>query len=180
MSRAAHEARWTHDDARVKGRTRRNGWWVLLLAVALVIGLAIFGYQRWWAFETVAYETKVCEQPLTEDSTWADVEAAGCRPTDVADLGQVVVYNQLDRSDMSARLEPASIEGAVTTYDDIAVNSPAHYLELDTTQPVDNVVVAVPADQEIRRAMTSDASRTDWGVPIGSGGATHYWLLITP
>lgn len=181
MSRSAHEAHWTHADATVKGRSRGNtGWWVLLVAVAVVIGLAVFGYARWWSFQTVEYQTMQCSAPLTEDSSWSEVQAAGCEPVDVEGLGQVVVYNQLDRSDMSSQREPAAVEGAITRYDDVAVNSPAHYLELDLTSTAQTVVVAEPDNQTVRSAMSSDSSGTQWGTPIGSRGPTSYWLLVTP
>lgn len=173
-TRARHEARWSHADATVRGRGQRNRGWVLLLGFAVIVMLATVAYLEFMRFETVTYELRQCEQPLTESSSWADVEAAGCEPlavTGAADLLQI---------ESSTRNAPDRVEGSTWVFDGVAVNSPAHAIELVSPVDAQSGVIAEPTNQVVRSELSPDASGTRWSGFIGSRGPTEYWLLLTP
>lgn len=173
-ARARHEARWTHADATVRGRAQRNRGWVLLVGFAAIVMLATVAYLEFMRFETVTYQLRQCEQPLTEDSSWADVEAAGCEPlaiTGDANLLQI---------EASSRNAPDRVEGSTWTFDEVPVNSPAHAIEMVSPIAARSGVIAEPTNEVVRSTLSPDTSGTRWSGFIGSRGPTTYWLLLTP
>lgn len=171
--RARHEAKWSHEEARVKGRRQSNRWWIMLLGFALIVVLAALGYTRFWNFETVSYELRQCTQPLTAESSWAEVQDAACDPVPAGS-------NQLAVTIEREVAEPDTVEGSTYFFEMMPVNSPAPALRAELERPARTVVVAEPENEQIRRAMSGDASGTRWSASIGSRGPTAYWVLVTP
>jgi hypothetical protein len=171
--RARHEARWTHAEATVRG-THRNRGWVLLVGFAALVTLSTVAYMEFMRFETVSYELRQCERPLSESSSWADVEAAGCEPVTLTDAADLVVVEAATRS------APDRVDGSTWVFDEVPVNSPAHAVELVTPVAGQSVVIAEPTNRVVRDEMSTDASGTRWTGFIGSRGPTEYWLLVTP
>lgn len=177
MARARHEAMWTHQESTVKGSAQRNKPWVLILLVALIAGLAALGYTRFWNLQTVTYELRQCAQPLTAESSWADVQAAACEPVEQVDLRgtQLVVTNE------GEQIQPATVEGSTFSFENIPIHSPAPGLRVDLDRPVSTIVIAEPDNEQIRREMNRlDSAGTSWSAHIGSRGPLHYWVLLTP
>lgn len=173
-TRARHEAKWTHSDATVRGRRQRNRGWVLLLLFGGVIMIATVAYMELMRFETVTYELRQCDEPLTEDSSWADVQAAGCDPVTVTEAASLL------QIESSARSEPDRVEDSTWVFDAVAVNSPAHSLELRSPFAAETGVIAEPTNEVIRNELNGDASGTLWTGYVGSNGPTEYWLLLSP
>lgn len=173
MARARHEGRWTHEEATVRGRTQVNRPWILILCVVLVVGLSALGYSRYNNFQTVSYELRECSQPLTAESTWEQVQQAGCRPVDPAG-SQLVVFIEREI------VQPGTVEGSTFSFDKIPLHSPAPGLRAELTRPARTVVVAEPENEQIRRQMRSDSTEQNWSANIGSRGPLHYWVLVTP
>lgn len=173
MARARHEALWTDAEATVKGSAQRNRPWVLILGVALIVGLASLGYSRFWNMQTVSYELRECAQPLTDESTWEQVQAAACDPVEPGQT-RLLVTNE------GEQIEPATVEGSTFSFDMIPVHSPAPGLRVELDRPMQTIVIAEPENQQIRRQMNGDASGTSWSANIGSRGPLHYWVLVTP
>lgn len=171
--RARHEAHWTHDDALVKGRRQGNRGWVLLIAFALVFGLATTAYLTLMRFETVSYQLRTCTEPLTKDSTWVEVRRADCEPVDASGA-------ELELFEESDRRSPDRIEGSTYFFDEVPVNWPVPGISLRTTDPMRSIVLAEPTTQTIRRELSSDASDTRWSANVGSRGPVEYWILVTP
>lgn len=172
-SRARHEARWTHAEATVRG-THRNRGWVLLVGFAALVTLSTVAYMEFMRFETVSYELRQCERPLSATSSWADVEAAGCEPVTVTDDAGLTVVESATRS------SPDRVEGSTWFFDEVPVNWPAHSLELVTPVAGESGVIAEPTNQVVRGELSRDTSGTRWTGFIGSRGPTEYWLLVTP
>lgn len=173
-TRARHEARWTHSESTVRGRGPRNRGWVLLLCFAAILLIATVAYMQLMRFETVTYELRQCEQPLTDSSSWADVEAAGCQPLAVTGSAGLL------QIESSSRNAPDRVEGSTWVFDAVAVNSPAHAIELTSPVPAQSGVIAEPTNKVVRSRLSPDASGTLWTGFIGSRGPTTYWLLLTP
>ncbi|WP_131105835.1 hypothetical protein [Ornithinimicrobium sufpigmenti] len=173
MARARHEASWTHAEATVKGSTQGNRPWVLILCVALIVGLATLGYSRFWNLQTVSYELRECAQPLTDESTWEQVQAAGCDPVDPGQT-KLWVTNE------GEQIEPATVEGSTFSFDMIPIHSPAPGLRVELDGAAQSIVIAEPENQKIRRQMNGDRAGTSWSANIGSRGPLHYWVLVTP
>lgn len=173
MARARHEASWTDAEATVKGSPQRNRPWVLILGVALIVGLASLGYSRFWNMQTVSYELRECVQPLTDESTWEQVQAAACDPVEPGRT-RLFVTNE------GEQIAPATVEGSTFSFDMIPVHSPAPGLRAELDRPAQSVVIAEPENQQIRRQMNGDAAGTGWSANIGSRGPLHYWVLVTP
>ena len=172
-TRSRHEARWTHADAKATGRLPRNAWWMLPLLAALCLVALYGGYRVYMGIATVTYEVRQCQEPLTEQSTWADVQAAACEPASADALTMALMRGE-------ERVEPDGVSGSVLTWEAWAVNSPEHSVDLDLTEPAETVVIGEPEAQRVRVALTSDASDTRWGGFIGGRGPTSYWVLLTP
>lgn len=172
--RARHEGRWTHDEATVKGSRSRNRWWIMLAPAALIVILAAVGYTRFWNFQTVHYGLRQCNQPLSLESTWAEVQAAACDPIDPAGV-QLTIRNEGQEV-----IEPSAVEGSTLSFDDIPVNSPAPAIRIELDRPAGAIVLAEPDHERIRRELNGDASGTSWSANVGSRGPTDYWVLITP
>lgn len=174
MARARHEALWTHQESTVKGRTQRNRPWVLILLAALIAGLAALGYTRFWNLQTVTFELRQCAQPLTEESSWADVQAAACAPVDPG-ATRLWVANE------GEQIQPATVEGSTFSFENVPIHSPAPGLRADLDRPARTIVIAEPENERIRREMNQlDAAATSWSGHIGSRGPLHYWVLLTP
>lgn len=173
-ARARHEARWTHESSTVRGNRRRNRGWVVLLCFAVIVVLATVAYREFMRFETVSYELRRCEQALTEDSSWADVQAAGCEPVAIASDDSLLLQEE------SALKSPDRTDGSTWLFDEVPVNSPAHSFQLQTSFEARSGVVVEPTNQRIRTELSSDASGTRWTAFIGSRGPTEYWILLTP
>lgn len=173
MARARHEGQWTHEESIVKGSSQKNRAWVLILLVAAVIGLAVLGYTRFWNLQTVTYELRSCAQPLTEESTWAEVQAAACDPMDPGGV-ELVVSNEAEM------VEPSEVDGSTFTFESMPINSPAPGLRMELEGPARTVVVADPDNERIHGAANGASSATSWSAYIGAGGPQHYWVLITP
>ena len=172
-TRSRHEARWTHETSTVTGRKNKNRAWVLLVLAAVVIGLATLGYVRFMGFAPVSYELRECAEPLTEEASWAQVQAAACDPA--ADVGATVTLMR-----GSEAVAPDTVEDATLTWESWPVNSPEHAIEVDLDEPAQSVVIAEPDTERLRTALSPDASDTRWGGFIGGRGPTTYWVLITP
>lgn len=173
-TRARHEARWTHKDSTVSGRRQGNRGWVIILGFLAIALAATVAYMEYMRFETVSYELRQCAEPLTEDSTWADVQAAACEPLSLTDGASLTLIEG------SSRQQPDSAQGSTWVIDGVAVNSPAHAIEIVSPVVAESGVIAEPTNQVVRSTLSKDASGTRWTGFIGSRGPTEYWLLLTP
>lgn len=172
-TRARHEARWTAEDAVVKGRVARNRFWVVLVLFALIVVVSSWAFATRMNFQDLQVQLQVCGEPLTEDATTADVEAAGCVPTDVTDE-QLAMWHE------SARRDPVGTQGAVWQFEEVPINTVANAFQLDLAEPARSVVVLDHEAGTVRAALTPDAADTRWTGVVGSRGPTSYWLLVTP
>lgn len=172
--RARHEARWTHEEATVKGRGPGNrGWWTLALGFAVIAVVATLAFNRYMNFQDVTFELRHCQQPLTAESTWREVQAAACDPAPVG--GDVLtMWHEGSQSSADATAESS------WTFEDVPVNTVVNAMEITTAAPARSVVLAEPDNEQIRRALTSDTARTRWSANIGDRGPTTYWVLVTP
>lgn len=172
-SRSRHEARWSHESATVKGRKNKNRAWVLIPLAIAVVALAAFGYVRYMGFTTVTYEVRSCAEHLEEGADWAAVQAAACDPAPLD--GTTVALMRGTES-----VAPDAVDGSTLVWEDWALNSPQHAIEVELPKAARSVVIAEPEGQRIRTALTPDATDTVWGGFIGGRGATEYWILVTP
>lgn len=173
MARARHEAQWSHQESTVKGKVQRNRPWVLVVLAAVIVVLAALGYTRFWNMQTVTYELRQCAQPLTAESTWAEVQAAACDP--VAPGG-----SRLWVTSEGEQIQPAVVEESTFTFEMIPVASQAHGLRADLDSSASTVVIAEPENEQIRSQMNGDSAGQSWSVHIGSRGPLHYWVLVSP
>ncbi|GAA4867854.1 hypothetical protein [Serinicoccus chungangensis] len=174
-TRSRHEARWTDERSTASGRLPRNQWWVLPVLLA---GLALVLFVAWRVYngvDTVTYEVRRCEAPLTEDASWSEVQAAACDPVDAAALPASVVLMRGEEP-----VEPDLTEGALLTWEGWAVNSPEHSVQVRLEDPAQTIVIAEPTNERVRTALTPDAADIRWGGFIGGRGPTEYWVLVTP
>ncbi|KUG58390.1 hypothetical protein AVL62_10780 [Serinicoccus chungangensis] len=173
-TRSRHEARWTDARSTASGRLPRNQWWVLPLLLA---GIALVMFVAWRVYngvDTVTYEVRRCQEVLTEDASWSEVQAAACDPVDAVALPSVVLMRGEEP------VEPDRSEGAVLAWDGWAVNSPEHSVQVRLEDPAESIVVAEPTNERVRTELTPDAADIRWGGFIGGRGPTEYWVLITP
>lgn len=154
---------------------RRNSPWIMLIITALIVAAIVFAYLRVMAFRTVTYEVLECQSPLTAQSTWAQVEAAGCESIDAN--GEDVTLVLFEGS--SAK-EAESVQGGTFTFEGFPINTPAHSFELRGVQPADSGLLVDPEAQSVRREMRSDASGSTWSGFTGGRGPTEYWILLSP
>jgi hypothetical protein len=160
------------DEWIVHSRKTSQPWVIIPFLVAIGV-LVVLAYQRFMAFDTVTYELRVCQSPLTAETSWSEVEAAGCEP--MTDTGaSVVLYEGTSRHD------PATAEGGVFSFDAFPINASSHAVEISGVPPASSVLIAEPTNERIRRAMSGDASGTSWSGFVGDRGPTEYWLLLTP
>ena len=148
--RSRYEAKWTHPEATVQGKQTRNKWWVIVLGFAAIMLISTTAMVRYMNFQTVGYELLQCAAPLTEESSWAEVQAADCRPMPVD--GVELIHLQ----EGSVR-EPVRVEGSTIFVEDVPINSPAHALRLTLSNPVSSIVVAEPENERLRTEMSGDA-----------------------
>ena len=171
--RHRNEAAWTHEDALVRGHPRRDRAWVLIVLAVLGVVVITLSWSRMMGISDVTYEYRVCREPLTQESTWSQVQAASC---DVAPLGdaRLTLWAQGDQQ------EPDVTAASSWTFEDVPVNTSATAVELDVSDPATSVVLAEPTNQQVRRALTSDTTRTTWSANVGARGPVTYWVLVTP
>lgn len=171
--RARHEARWTAEEAVVKGKVARNRFWVILLLFALIMALSAWAFGRRMNFQELEVQLRACAQPLEETATMAEVEAAGCEPTEVS-TARLRLWHQ------SSPRDPVSAEGSVWRFQDVPIDTVANSVQLDLEQPARSVVMVDHDEGSVREQLTPDASDTRWTGVVGSRGSTSYWLLVTP
>lgn len=146
---------------------------MLIPLVALIAVAATTAYIRFMGFETVSYELRQCEQPLTAESSWDEVQAAGCDPADAAGT-RVELYHE------GVYVEPDSVSEATYTFEGWPVNSPSHAIGVWTTDSARSIVVAEPTNEAVRDQLSSDSAGTTWSGFVGARGPTTYWVLLTP
>jgi hypothetical protein len=156
----------------VNGRTRSRPW-VIVLIVAAIAAVVVLAYQRFMAFDTVTYELRACATPVSPQSSWSDIEAAGCEPVS-DDSVSVVVYEG------TSRHEPSSVAGARYSFGDFPVNTTAHSVEVNGTDPMGTVLIVEPTNERIRREMAGNADGTAWTGFVGARGPTEYRILMSP
>lgn len=167
------EAVWTDETARVKGKRNRNRFWVLFGLVALGAVIISLTWSRMMGVTDVTYELRHCQQPIAEDASWQEVQAAACDPAPIEGL----TARQVAASDEQ---EPSSSSGSTWTFKDVPVNSPENSFRLRLTEPATTVVLAEPGNEKIRREFTGDAEGIRWNAFVGSRGPSEYWILVTP
>ena len=172
-SRHRMEAAWTHPESSVKGRVRRNRAWVLALMFALVVVVATVSWSRMMGVADVTYELRVCDRPLSAASTWTEVEAAGCQAAPAAGTA-VTLWAGGDQQ------EPDTTDRTSWTFEDVPVNTSATGVQVDLRTPARSVVLAEPTNEQVRRALSGDASERRWTANVGSRGPVSYWVLVTP
>ena len=153
--------------------THKNSPWAILVILALIAAVVVLAYQRFMAFDTITYQVRQCAQPLTAESTWADIEAAGCRVGSTAGM-EFRVYE--GRSEHV----PDSVTDDTFIFDRYPVNSVFHTADLTTTEPGQSALIVDPGNEEIRTVMNSDRSGKNWSAYVGREGPTDYWILLTP
>ena len=163
----------TKDGWIVHGQQRNSGWTLLLIAVLIGV-LVVLAYQRFMNFDTITYELRQCDAPLTAESTWSEVEDAGCEPMDAAE-SSFVIYEE------ASRHNPDSVEGSAFVFESFPVNSILHVAELTLAESAESVVVAEPANEQMRVALRRNtADGKVWSGYVGDRGPTEYWILVTP
>lgn len=163
----------TKDGWIVHGK-HQNSLWVPVVIVIVIGVLVALAYQRFMAFDTVTYELRHCAEPLTAESTWEQVEAAGCEPAD-ATGATFVLWEERSRH------EPDSVAGSVFTFDSFPINSVAHSPQLTLPESAETVVVAEPTNEQLRRPMRrTSVDGLNWSGYTGARGPTEYWILVTP
>lgn len=172
-TRARHEARWTAEDAVVKGKVARNRLWVILVLFGLIAVISTWAFTRQLNFQDLQVQLQVCQEPLAEEATSADVEAAGCTPTDVTEE-RVRLWHQ------SSPRDPVSAEGPTWQFEDVPIDTVANAVQVDLPEPARSVVLFDHDGGTVRTALTSDAADTRWTGTVGTRGPTSYWLLVTP
>ena len=172
--RSRHEARWTHEEAIVKGRGPGNrGWWTLALGFAVIATLATVAFNRYMNFQDVTFELRRCQAPLTAGSTWQEVQAAACDPAPIED-DVLTMWHEGSQSSADATT------GSSWVFEDVPINTVVNALEITTGAPAQSVVLAEPDNEQVRRALTADSARVRWSANIGDRGPTTYWVLVTP
>lgn len=171
-SRNRFEGRWTDADAKVKGRWT-NRWWVLPLCLVLVLVPATLLYRNYQGSTTATFEIYQCVQPLSAETTWEEIEGAGCEPADAADY-------EVRRRIAEARSEPDEVHEHSYVFKDYPSNSPGNAVELTAPVALESVVVVELEEQLVRRALSSDSRRQDWYGHLGGRGGHEYRLLVTP
>lgn len=164
-------------------KTDKNGWvvqdshknnpWAMVVIVVVIAVLVIVTYQRFMAFDTITYQVQACEQPLSDTSSWIDVEAAGCVPTSTAGMSFAIFEG-------GSRHQPDSVTDDSFVFDSYPVNSILHTTEFTSGEPAETIAIVDPVNEEIRTIMRGDRSGLDWSAYVGSRGPTEYWILITP
>ena len=172
-TRNRFEAAWTHPDSSVKGRVRRNRPWILALLFVVVVAVVVVTWGRMMNISDVTYELRVCQQPLDDESTWVEVQAAGCTaaPTDGT---RVTLWAE------GSQEEPDETTSTVWTFGEVPLNSPATAVQVDLSSPAASVVLAEPTTERVRRELTGDAAGARWTANVGSRGPETYWILVTP
>lgn len=172
--RSRHEARWTHEQATVKGRGHGNrGWWALALGFAVIVVATTLAFNRYMNFQDVTFELRHCDASLTAESTWREVQAAACDPA-------TIEGDELTMWHGGAQSSPDATGEMSWTFEDVPVNTVLNAMEITTSGPAESVVLAEPDNEHIRRALTSDTEGTRWSANIGGRGPTTYWVLVTP
>ncbi|MFX0538563.1 hypothetical protein ACQBAT_13360 [Ornithinimicrobium sp. Y1847] len=173
MTRNRAEAAWTHPEAKVKGKVRRNKAWVLIGMVAVLTVVIVLAWARLMNFQDVTYEVRECTQPLDRDSTWEQVEAANCQtlPTEGKRLTLWAGGDQQDAD---------TVDDTTWTFESVPLNTVLTAMEIRLTDSASTVVLAEPENEVIRRALSGDASGTRWSANVGSRGPSTYWVLVTP
>ena len=171
MSRNRNEAAWTHDEARVKGR-RRNRAWVLIGLFVTAVAIISLSWARYMNIQDVTYELRVCQQPLTTDASWSEVQAAACDPATTSG-NWLTLWAAGDQQDAS------SVQAQSWIFESVPVNSSATSIQLDLAQPARTVVLAEPDSQTVRRDLTKDKQGLTWTANVGGRGPTTYWVLVT-
>lgn len=153
---------------------RKHGQpWVIPVVLILMGVLVVMTYQRFMAFDSVTYELRQCQTPLTAESTWAQVQAANCEPLDTAGA-TFAIYEGASRHD------PDVTEAHEFLFDSFPINSVEHSVDLRIPVAAASVVVGEPDNEQVRRALSPDAAGKHWTGYTGDRGPTHYWLLVTP
>lgn len=158
----------------VQGQHRNNPW-IMLIIIALIVAAIVIAYLRIMAFRTVTYEVRQCAGPLTAESTWAQIETAGCESIDAAADGATLVLFE-----GSSPKEAESVQGGTFTFEGFPINTPAHSFELSGVQPAETGLLVDPEAQTVRREMSGNASGSTWTGFTGGRGPTEYWILLSP
>ena len=173
MTRARHEAGWTHEQATVKGRRGRSGWLMLAVGFTLVAALSIYGYNRLMDFRPIVFELYTCQTALDEGSTWADVQAAGCSKGST-DQAVLTMWHGGDQSTAD------TVAGSSWTFEDVPNKTVLNAMQLDTSDPASSVLLVEPDKEAIRTVLTSDSAGVRWSGHIGYRPSTTMWVLVTP
>lgn len=168
------EARWTHEEATVKGGpSTRNRLWAVLVLVAVAAVVITFTWRALYQIEDVTFEVQACEEPLTAQSSAAQVEAAGCAPMPVGDSTLTLIES-------GSWLQPDTTGASSWTFEGVAVRTSDKAVQLDLADSAQSVVLVESDTATVRRALTGDMSGHRWTANVGYGGPTTFWLLVTP
>ena len=167
MTRTRDTSEWI-----VHGQHTRRPW-VMFVIVALIVAAVVITYMRFKNFETITYELRSCASPLTAESSWEEVEAAGCEPIDATGVTMTLFEEK-------SRHEPDLVEGGAFTFESFPINTPAQSFEILGTPPSGAGFLVDPGGDIIRRQISSNAAGTDWSGFTGDRGPTQYWVLFTP
>lgn len=172
---AWHEATWADPDAKEK-RGFRWGWlWLLLIPAALIL-LSVARFNNYWQYDSMTVTTLECRDAVAEDATWADMESAGCEPTDVGATVQLVDGGRITDADPETDGTSWTFDNVPTAFTTLALN-----VTVPRSAGQVHIVDAEQEPPEVLRAMTpSDSARTVFARNLGEIDTLTLYAVISP
>lgn len=171
---ARHEAKWVDDPGERPRKRFRWGWLVLLVIPAVIVGYFVAEHNNYWSYADVSVTTLSCEEPLGDDPSWDDMEAAGCAPTAIGDQIRLLEGGRVVSDPVA--------DGAIWTFPDTPTAFSTLSIDVELGEPAGRMflVNADPDPPEVGRELSGDASGTRFSSNIGQRNNTAYYVVASP
>ena len=173
---AWHEATWTDPDEKAGRRRFRWGWlWLLLIPLGLIF-FSVGRANNYWQYDDFTVVTFSCPEPLSEDASWADMEAAGCAPNVIPGIDVRLLEAGRPSGEVITNGATWEFHGMQSAFSTLAINV---YLE----EPAGRVFIvdAAASPPRVHREMTnSDEARTVFARNLGEIETLDFYVVVSP
>lgn len=174
---AWHEATWVDDpDAGPRKKRWRTAWlWLLLIPVALFL-LSIARFNNYWQYADYTVSTLACDQPLAQDPSWSDMEAAGCAQAAIPGAEVVLL-------DGGAPAENVETDGTTWSFPNMPSAFTTMGLNVLLQESAGRVFIvdAATTPPTVHREMTAtDVNHTVFARSLGEADSTTFYAVVAP
>ncbi|QDO87501.1 hypothetical protein FNH13_03420 [Ornithinimicrobium ciconiae] len=175
--KAWHAATWEDpDDAATTKRRFSWGWlWLLLIPAALIL-FSLARFNDYWQYDDWTVATLHCDEPLTADPAWSDLQAAGCEQAPIPGAEVTLL-------DVGKPAQEFETDGTTWTFRNMPSAFSTMGLNVFLEEPAGRVFIvdASTTPPTVHREMTpSDVERTVFARNFGTVETTNFYVAVAP